>query len=78
MLRSIPVCPLLHDHVCARAFPHSDGGGIYTNGATSAAHPSLIAYNYVNNDDDTTAVYYIDNGTLSCALCCYVMRILLS
>lgn len=39
-----------------------DGGGIYVNGATNGSYPSLMANNWVNNDEHVFAVYYLDNG----------------
>lgn len=39
-----------------------DGGGIYVNGHTNPAFPSTMIYNYVEQDNNVFAVYYLDNG----------------
>lgn len=39
-----------------------DGGGIYVNGLTQPAHPSLMSENSVEADEAVFAVLYLDNG----------------
>jgi len=39
-----------------------DGGGVYVNGLTQPAFPSLIARNSVEADEAVFAVLYLDNG----------------
>lgn len=39
-----------------------DGGGIYVNGLTQPAFPSLMSRNSVLADEAVFAVYYLDNG----------------
>ena len=39
-----------------------DGGGIYLNGHTSGNYTNLVTRNWVNNDDNVFAVYYLDAG----------------
>lgn len=39
-----------------------DGGGIYVNGAENKDYESVMAHNYVTDDEAVFAVLYLDNG----------------